>query len=180
MIHLVLALLLACTTEPAAPAQDGPTAPAAPAPAEAPAPAATPAADDVHIVDPWVRAMPPGSPNTGVFMKLHNGGTGATAVVGASSDAATTVELHTHVMEGGVAQMRPVERFDLAVDAMHELKPGGDHVMLIGLKGDLAIGQQVDVTLRFADGSEQVVSAPVQDMPATPAPAAGMGDGHAH
>ncbi|MCK6503038.1 copper chaperone PCu(A)C [Myxococcota bacterium] len=176
MIPLLLSALLACTTETPAPAVPAP--PTAPPPA-APAPAAEPAADAVHVADAWVRAMPPGSPNTGAFMSLHNAGSAPTAIVGASSDVAEKVELHTHVMEGGVAQMRPVERFELGADAMHELKPGGDHIMFIGLKGDLALGHDVAVTLRFADGSEQVVTAPVQDMPA----AGGAGDamgGHAH
>lgn len=175
MIHLALALLFACSTEAPAPA---PQATPAPAPPPAPAPAAEPAADSVHVADAWVRAMPPGSPNTGAFMSLHNAGASATAVVAATSDVAEKVELHTHVMEGGVAQMRPVERFELGADAMHELKPGGDHIMLIGLKGDLAVGQDVAVTLRFADGSEQLVTAPVQDMP-TATGGEAMG-GHAH
>jgi copper(I)-binding protein len=98
-------------------------------------------------------------------MTLRNDGTTATAVVGASSPAADAVELHTHVQDGEVARMRQVERFDLAVGQDRALQPAGDHIMLIGLHQDLEVGQQVELTLRFTDGSEQLVTVPVQPQP---------------
>lgn len=126
---------------------------------------AAPASRDVVVSDAWVRVMPPGSTTTAAFMKLHNQGTAATAVVAAASDAAETVELHTHIQQDGVAKMRQVERFDLAVDQAHELAPAGDHIMLIGLYQDLVLDQSITLDLRFADGSEQQVRALVKQQP---------------
>lgn len=159
----ILALFLACETS------TPPAAPPAPAPAPAPPPAAEPdaRAEEVHVMDAWVRAMPPGSPNSAAFMKLHHSGTVGTAVVAAVSDVSDKVELHTHSEVDGTMQMRQVPQFPLAPDQALELKPGAEHLMLIGLKGDLALGQVVKLTVRLDDGSELQVEAPVKEGPPT-------------
>jgi len=43
-----------------------------------------------------------------------------------------------------------------------ELKPGGYHVMLIGLTRDLAVGEKFPVTLEFASGATLQVEAEVR------------------
>lgn len=126
-------------------------------------------ADAVRVGDPHARAVPPGQPNSAVFMSLHNGDGQDHALVGAKSPVAKVVELHTHVMEDGVARMRAVDRIDLPAGQTVELKPGGLHVMLIGLTHQLLPGETVAVSLTYADGSTAEIQAPVRSIQPIPA-----------
>lgn len=124
--------------------------------------AAAVADDALTVTDPYARAVPPGQPNSAVFMTLTNPGAGERAVVAAASPAAEVVELHTHVMADGMMQMRRIERIPVPAGGSTVLEPGGLHVMLIGLTGPLAVGAEVPVTLTLDDGAELAVTAPVR------------------
>ncbi|MBU0499811.1 MAG: copper chaperone PCu(A)C [Gammaproteobacteria bacterium] len=118
--------------------------------------------DNVSAKDPYVRAVPPGMANSAAFMQLNNGDKGDHALVAAESPVAQTVELHTHVQEGGMMMMRKIEKIDLPAGQTVALQPGGLHVMLIGLVKELKPGDQVELTLVYEDGSKSRVSAPVK------------------
>ena len=122
------------------------------------------AAELVGVQDAYVRAVPPGQPNSASFMGLHNSDSQDHALVGAVSPAAKVVELHTHTMKDGMMQMRPVERIDLPAGTTTSLKPGGFHVMLIGLQQPLVPDQTVPLTLMYEDGSKAQVNAPVRKL----------------
>ncbi len=116
----------------------------------------------IMVSDPYVRAVPPGQPNSGAFMTLMNNGDAARSLVEARSPAAKVVELHTHVMEEGVMKMRRIDKIDIPAQGSTALEPGGLHVMMIGLTQDLKEGDKVSMTLVFANGEEQQVEAPVR------------------
>ncbi len=122
------------------------------------------AVGEVEIDGAYVRAVPPGQPNSAAFMKVNNNGTSDHALVGGSSPAAEVVELHTHTMEGGMMRMRQVEKIDLPAGESVALQPGGLHVMLIGLKQKLVPDDEIPLTLRFEDGSEVTLQAPVHKL----------------
>jgi copper(I)-binding protein len=44
-----------------------------------------------------------------------------------------------------------------------ELKPGGLHIMLVNLKQDLKVGDEIEVTLRFKSGLEMKLTVPVME-----------------
>lgn len=112
------------------------------------------------IESPWVRPTAPGAKVGGAFMTLV-GGAEADRVVSGSSPAAAVVELHTHVMEGGVAKMRAVPAIDVPAGGRIELKPGGLHLMLINLKAPLKAGETIPLKLRFEKAGEIEVQVPV-------------------
>jgi len=122
------------------------------------------AAQEMTVESPYVRAVPPGQPNSAAFMVLRNNGAAPHALVAASSPAAQTVELHTHVNENGMMMMRPVARIDVAAGGETPLQPGGFHVMFIGLTGPLVPDAMVPITLTYEDGSSQTVEAPVRKL----------------
>jgi copper(I)-binding protein len=97
-------------------------------------------------------------------MKVNNNGASDHALVGGSSPAAEVVELHTHTMEDGMMRMRQVEKIDLPAGESVSLQPGGLHVMLIGLKQNLVPDESIPLTLRFEDGSEVTLQAPVRKL----------------
>lgn len=119
-------------------------------------------AEGVSVTDPHVRLVPPTAENTGVFMLLKNPGAKDVKLVGAASPAAKKVELHTVVKEGEVMKMRPVPEIAVKAGGETALKPGGFHVMLLGLNQPLKEGEAVPVTLKFDDGSSQELQAPVR------------------
>ncbi len=133
--------------------------------------ALTPAAwsaDAIGVGDPYARAVPPGQPNSAVFMTLKNTTNQPRALVEARSTAAKTVELHTHRKEDGVMKMVKIDRIEIPAQSSVELKPGGLHVMLIGLIGDLKAGEKVKVDLVFDDGSQEAIVAPVRSIQPPP------------
>jgi copper(I)-binding protein len=122
------------------------------------------ATDQVSVSDAYVRAVPPGQPNSASFMEITNGSSTDHALVGGSSPAAEVLELHTHTMEGGMMRMRQIEKIDLPAGQSVKLQPGGLHVMLIGLKQNLVPDENVPITLKYEDGSEVTIEAPVRKL----------------
>ena len=110
-------------------------------------------AQQVVVDAPWARPTAPGAKVGGAFMTIV-GGKEADRVLSGSSPVAGIVELHTHVMEGGVAKMRAVPSIDVPASSKVELKPGGLHVMLINLKAPLKAGEIVPLKLRFEKAGE--------------------------
>ena len=116
----------------------------------------------LDVEEPYARSVPPGQPNSVVFMHIVNRGDTARALVSGKTDAADVVELHTHTMEDGMMKMRRVERIEIPGKGAVSLEPGGLHVMLIGLKRNLVPGETVDLTLELDDGTALQVQAPVR------------------
>jgi hypothetical protein len=100
--------------------------------------------------------------NGAVYVTLSNSGSKPDALVSASTDVAQTAELHETTRDGGVMKMRPVKAIPVPAGGKTELKPGGYHIMLMGLKQDLKPGEKVAVTLKFEHGGETRVEAPVK------------------
>ena len=120
------------------------------------------AGDAVSIKDPYARAVPPGQPNSAVFMQISNDGADDRALLSAASGVSEAVELHTHRMDDGMMKMRRVDQIDLPAGEAVTLAPGGLHVMLIGLNQQLQPGDDVPLTLTLDDGSELSLTAPVR------------------
>ncbi|MBF0265251.1 MAG: copper chaperone PCu(A)C [Gammaproteobacteria bacterium] len=118
----------------------------------------------IKIMNPYVRAVPPGQQNSASFMQLINNSGNNIDVISAESDISKVVELHTHTMHNGMMQMRQIEKIAIPANGKTVLKPGGLHVMLIGLKSELKIGQMIEIKLNFSDGSGQKITAPVKEI----------------
>lgn len=134
------------------------------------------AADNIAVLDPYVRLAPPNAPATGAFMVIKNNGDKDVKVVKADNTATKVTELHTHLNEGGVMKMRPVPAIEVKAKGEAVLKPGGLHIMLIDLKAPMKEGDMVPITLTFDDGSSKRVDAKVVRPMAAPMP---MGE-HKH
>jgi len=151
---VVILALSACTTTPTA----------------SPGSASAVTLGDLTITDPWVRAASASATTNSMSSDSHNSSSmsmsmGATSagymmirsssaepdflIAAAVTDLAEAVELHTSTTENGVMQMRQVERIEIPAQGGVELKPGGFHIMLIGLKRDLKPDEMVRLTLTF-------------------------------
>lgn len=88
-------------------------------------------------------------PTGAVFLSIRNNSGAPDRLVKAESAVAGAVELHTATNEGRKMSMRPVDAIDIPAGGSVTLKPGGFHIMLIGLKRDLKVGDTFEVVLRF-------------------------------
>jgi copper(I)-binding protein len=124
------------------------------------------AAAPIRIENAWLRpaASIGGTGTTAAYMDLMNTGPEADRLLGAVTDVAEKVEIHETTMVGGVMTMRPISSLALPSGATLTLKPGGLHLMLLGLKRDLTVGDRLTLTLRFEKvgpvGTEAVVRQP--------------------
>ena len=103
----------------------------------------------IQLRDPWARAMPPGADVAGGYLEIRNTGKEADRLVAAWSPAAARVELHVMSRDGGVMKMREAPGFAMPPRKSLSLKPGGQHLMLIGLKQPLLKGQHIPIMLQF-------------------------------
>ena len=117
----------------------------------------------IKIEGAYTRTTVPGQKVAGGFMKIIDQGA-ADHLIGASSSVADEVQLHTMSMEGNTMQMRQVRAIDVPAAGTVELKPGGLHLMLIGIKTPLKAGDLIAVKLKFAKAGEVEVKLPVQPM----------------
>lgn len=122
-------------------------------------------AHPLKIENAWVRFLP-GS-TTSAYMTLVNPALKESVkIVGASSPVAARVSLHTTMSmdkEADITTMKSLASVTIPPKGRLELKPGGIHLMLEGLKQPLKLGQKVRLVLRFADGDTQTLEATVRN-----------------
>ena len=117
----------------------------------------------IKLEQAWVRRAPAvADSKTAAYVTILNRGASTDALVSATADVAQAVELHETRNMSGMAMMERVEKLEVAPGARVELKPGGHHLMLIGLKRGLSPGARVTLVLRFERAGAVTVSAHVR------------------
>jgi periplasmic copper chaperone A len=103
----------------------------------------------VTATDAWVRATVPAQKSTGAFVTLRS--TEEARVVAVATPAAASVEIHASEQHQGVMHMHAIDELPLPAGKAVELKPGGFHIMLLGLTRALAAGERVPLTFTIED-----------------------------
>ena len=122
---------------------------------------------DVEIDGAYARASIPNVPNSAAFFVIKNNSDKDMAITGANSDIAEKNELHTHIKENKMMKMMKIEKLVVPAKSSLELKSGGDHVMLMGLKKELKAGDEINLELSFSDGDKKSIKVPVKDLAST-------------
>lgn len=140
-------------------------------------------ATSVVVGKQWARASAMATTMGAAYMDIT--ATGGDELVSASVDAsvAESVELHevvpadgdhssgdhssmgsdsTMAMSGEM-KMQEVEKIMLPAGETVSLKPGGYHVMLMGLAKPLEVGTSISMTLTFATAGDITIDVPVLD-----------------
>ncbi|PKB19824.1 copper chaperone PCu(A)C [Janthinobacterium sp. 64] len=130
----------------------------------------------VQISDPWVRATVPQQKATGAFMQIT--APKAMRLLEVRSPVAGVAEIHEMSMTDNMMRMRQVKEISLPAGKAVELKPGGYHVMLLDLKGQVKAGDKIPLTL-VVEGEDKrretiEVTAVARPLGATPAPMPAM------
>lgn len=102
---------------------------------------------------------------TGVYLVVENTGEEDVVLQGASSPVAGSAVLHETTGEESVE----VDGITVTAGRGKVLEPGGFHVMLLDLTEELEVGEEIEVTLEFSDGTDETLTVPVKE-----------GDGHDH
>jgi copper(I)-binding protein len=104
----------------------------------------------IVIEAPWARATPAGAKVAGGYLKITNTGQQADRLTGGSLPIASDVEVHEMSMANGVARMRRLQQgLEIKPGQTVELKPGGYHLMFMGLHGALKDKDTIKGTLVF-------------------------------
>ena len=115
---------------------------------------------EVDVKSAWARPTVAGQTGTGAFMQLLS--KDGARVLSASSDVAGVVEIHEMAMDGNVMRMRLMRSLDLAPGSAVQLKPGGQHMMLMDLKRPLTSGEKITVELRLETRDKKLVTQPIE------------------
>lgn len=118
--------------------------------------------DDLIFTKAWVRDTPPGAPNGAAYFEITNRGQLADRLMGVASDAAERAEMHTHLHQDGMMQMRQVEVIEIPAGGQARFEPGGNHVMLINLRQVLKQGDTITLQLKFDKAGTVQINLPVQ------------------
>ncbi|MDA7417381.1 copper chaperone PCu(A)C [Xenophilus arseniciresistens] len=119
---------------------------------------------ELSIDHPYATPSLPGVKTGAVYLRgIRNKGSAPDRLIGASTPVAERVELHTRQIDGDVLRMREVPAIALPAGQEVQLRHGQpQHLMLVGLKKPLKVGERFDLTLRFERAGETTVKAWVQ------------------
>lgn len=108
----------------------------------------------IEISNAWIRWMPPAVNNSGAFFMLTNN-TGTELILeSVEAEWAHHVMMHESTIVDGMAKMNHIDQV-VIMDSV-EFKPGGKHIMLMGLQQNLTKGAILHIRLHFA-GREPLV-----------------------
>ncbi|HEY5647007.1 MAG TPA: copper chaperone PCu(A)C [Pseudomonadales bacterium] len=113
------------------------------------------ASDVIDVDDARVRALIPSQETTAAYFTLHNERAEPVILVGAESDAARSIEMHTSRRDGEVVRMRRLPNIQIPAGGTVRFEPGGHHLMLFGVT---SLGARCRIRLLFADGTAQTVT----------------------
>lgn len=145
----------------------------APAPILRVAQAQTQSQSAIRVEQVWSRATPNGASVGAGYLRITNTGTTADRLMSGATEIANRIEVHEMAMDNGVMKMRGLSNgLVVPPSGSVELKPGGYHLMIMGLKQPLKEGTSFSGTLTFEKAGQVPVTFSVVGMGA-PAPSGG-------
>ena len=122
------------------------------------------------IVNAWARPAQAGD-NGAVYFVINNPTDQPDTLLSVTTPLDAQAELHKSSMDAnGVMMMEPQENVPVPANSTVEFKPGGLHVMLVGLTTDLKVGDTIKITLNFEKAGNLLIEVPIRDTPPTPLP----------
>ncbi len=120
-------------------------------------------AEGLKVGDAFIPDAPPSVPMRAAYVSLTNEGDTPRILIEVRAESFAMAHLHESRMEGGVMTMSPLAQIEIAPGATLSMQPGGLHVMLMKPSVPLKLGDQVMLSLSFADGETIEIPVPVTD-----------------
>lgn len=117
---------------------------------------------DLKIDHPWARATPGAITTGAAYLTVTTQGQAPDRLIAAETPRAAKAELHTMMMDGDIMKMRQVSAVEINPGEPTLLKPGGLHIMLIGLKAPLREKDSFPMTLTFEKAGKLEVQVTVE------------------
>jgi periplasmic copper chaperone A len=108
----------------------------------------------------WARPTVGQAPGA-VYLTIENKGGSPDRLVGAFTDHAAMAMVHQNEVKDGVVKMRMAGEINIPAGERIEMRPGGTHIMLEGLRRPLKTGDHFDLVLRFKQSPDQTVEVTV-------------------
>lgn len=120
-------------------------------------------ADGLTVTDAWSRSTPPVAQVGVIYFTLKNDTKKSDRLLKLSTPVAGKVEVHRTEVLDGIARMREVAVLHVDAGQVLEFKPGGMHVMLIGLRKPLVTGTRYELELLFEVAGPRKVTVQVRE-----------------
>jgi periplasmic copper chaperone A len=115
---------------------------------------------NLKVEGAWMRAVPPSVSDTAVYFTITNLGKDKVALKGATTPIADSVEPMITTKSGeGVNQrlgMEAVDSLEVPAGGKLVLQPGGNHLMVMGLKKHPAEGEKVNITIKLEPDNREI------------------------
>lgn len=116
----------------------------------------------IKVNEPFARATNPGQSVGAGYLTIENTSASADKLTSASFAKSQSVQIHEMKMDGNKMLMRDIGSLVIPANGKVELKPGGYHLMLMGLTEPLKAGDTITVTLQFEKAGKVVIKMPVK------------------
>ncbi len=121
-----------------------------------------PTVDNILIEEARINSVVSGMINSAGYMHINNNTARDLTLIQAKSNIAKRVELHEHVTTDGLMRMQKVDGITIPSKQSVMLKPGGYHIMFLGLQQPLNENDTAQITLLFSDGSTKSIMAVIK------------------
>ena len=116
----------------------------------------------IAVIEPWIRAAPPGAMVNAGYMTLRNTGQSDIIIDKVTSPEFAMIEMHRTVVQNGLARMVPQDHLVVPAGGELKLRPGGIHLMMMQPKRELRAGDTVKLSLHGKGAPIIVTKAPVR------------------
>jgi copper(I)-binding protein len=114
----------------------------------------------IVLEQPWARASI--GKNGAAYVTVINHGKSVDNLIGVEASVAKRVQLHTHKNDGGIMRMRHIKSIPVPAEGSVNLKPGGHHIMMMGLTQKLKKGEEFPLTLVFKKAGKVTVTVKIK------------------
>jgi periplasmic copper chaperone A len=114
----------------------------------------------IMVEQPWARASI--GKNGAAYVTVINHGKSADNLIGVEASVAKRVQLHTHKNDGEIMRMRHIKSIPVPAEGSVTLKPGGHHIMMMGLIHKLKKGEEFPLTLVFEKAGKVTVKVKIK------------------
>lgn len=122
----------------------------------------------IAVEEPWVREAPPGARVVGAYMTLVNTSDRADRLLSVKSPLAGEIEIHRMTVKNGMMDMEAIPFLTVPAKGEVKLQPGGNHLMIYGMKRDLKEGDRLPLELKFEHSGSMLIDVPVRKVMGKP------------
>ena len=116
------------------------------------------------MVEGWARATASKARNGAAYLMIKNNTGAMDKLLSSNTGSAKRASLHNHIMAGSIMKMRPIDAINVPAKGMVMMKPGGLHIMLMGLKAQLKKGATLPLSLTFEKAGTVTIGVKIMGM----------------